>query len=240
METRSATHRPVAVRPASPHTDPVRRLIAGVGIALLVAACGQRAGIHQRFAPQFTQQVSASDTAHGESAKTRDVARVKTVRTFRERVPRGHQILRIAIPSDPSAITWPQWGALLLDRLHAPRCANNIIAIVAWTSQEGTSAGWNPLATTYDMPGASSFNSVGVRNYGSLEQGLDATVATLQKGLDAHGYRAIVEDLRLCADPVVTATAINASDWCHGCAGGAYVLGVVPNVIASYVESLKS
>jgi hypothetical protein len=73
-----------------------------------------------------------------------------------------------------------------------------------------------------------------VRNYATLEQGLDATVLTLQKGWSAHGYADIVGALQRCADPTETAQAINASDWCHGCAGGTYVTGVVPRIIAAY------
>ena len=87
------------------------------------------------------------------------------------------------------------------------------------------------------MPGASAFNSVGVRNYVSLAQGIEAIVFTLEA--PNHGYETILSDLRASADPMVTAGAINASDWCRGCAGGAYVLAVVPKVIAAYVGSLK-
>ena len=137
-------------------------------------------------------------------------------------------------------VTWPTWAALLLDKLRAPRCANNLIAVVAWTAQEGTTAGWNPLATTFGEPGATVFNSAGVRNYASLEQGLDATVGTLRSGFQSHGYGAIVEDLRACADPITTAAAINASDWCRGCSGGGYVLDTIQGVIAAYEASLRS
>src|SRR5437763_539972 len=115
-----------------------------------------------------------------------------------------------------STITWPQWAALLLDRLHGARCANNLIVVVAWEQQEGTSARWNPLATSYDLAGATTFNSAGVRNYPSLEAGLQATVLTLERGWSPHGYGAIVQDLQACADPLTTAEAINASDWCRG------------------------
>jgi hypothetical protein len=167
-----------------------------------------------------------------------------TVFTGPQHVPGGLSILNVppptAGPNGQLFVTWPQWAALVLDRLKAPRCANNLIVMVAWAQQEGTSAAWNPLATTYDEPGATQFNSVGVRNYVSLAQGIDATVGTLRLGFNSHGYGAIVEDLRVCADPVTTATAINASDWCHGCAGGAYVLGTVAIVIRAYVASLHS
>src|SRR5205814_2114470 len=146
--------------------------------------------------------VAASSTAHGQSARTRRTPTHVHVVTRREDVPSGHSILRIRISTDAPTVTWPEWAALLLDRLRAPRCANNVIVMVAWEQQEGTTAGWNPLATTYDMSGATTYNSAGVRNYPSLEAGLRATLLTLARGWSAHGYGAIVRDLRACADPV--------------------------------------
>lgn len=215
-------------------------------VALLVAACGQRSGVHARFAPKFRQVVAESTAAHGPSAATRTRIVKRTVRVTSigsQHVPNGTSILDIPPPTIGSdgtlVISWPQWAAMLLDRLHAPRCANNLIVMVAWAAQEGTDAGWNPLATTLDLPGATLFNSAGVRNYASLSQGLHATVLTLQHGLTTHGYGAIVQGLRACADPVITASAINASDWCRGCADGRYVTGVVTHVIAEYVASLR-
>ena len=98
-------------------------------------------------------------------------------------------------------------------------------------------ASWNPLATTYDMPGATDFNSVGVKNYVSLAQGIEAIVFTLEA--PNHGYETILSDLRASADPMVTAGAINASDWCHGCAGGQYVLDLVP-VVDQYFAKFAS
>ena len=210
----------------------------------LVASCGQVPGVHEAFVAQFRQTVAVSATGHGQSAKTRHVPRRRRIIVRHQTVPRGRRILVVPPPKpgpDGSlVVTWPTWGALLLDRLSAPRCANNLIAIVAWASQENTSAGWNPLATTYDEPGATLFNSAGVRNYSSLQQGLDATVGTLRSGFQSHGYRAIVEDLRLCADPITTAVAINASDWCRGCSGGGYVLDRIEAVIAAYEASLRA
>src|SRR5205807_3361422 len=102
----------------------------------------------------------------------------------------------------------------------------NLVVMVAWQSAEGTMASWNPLATTYSMSGATDFNSVGVKNYQSLDQGLQAIVGTLQA--TGHGYEAILADLRSSAPSLTTGGAINASDWCHGCAGGRYVIDLIP------------
>ena len=94
----------------------------------------------------------------------------------------------------------------------------------------------NPLATTRDMPGATDMNTVGVKHYTSLRQGLDASRDTLLLGAESYGYGAIVASLRECASAEVTARAINASAWCRGCVGGAYITGLLPIVRASYAE----
>jgi hypothetical protein len=132
------------------------------------------------------------------------------------------------------SVTYGEWATLLLQQLGAPTCQNNLTALVSWQAAEFTQAGWNPLATTYDMPNATSFNSVGVRNYASLADGLTATVATLRGGAVSYGYDWIIYRLTQCSAPSVTAGAINASMWCHGCAGGTYVTGLVPRVEADY------
>ena len=114
----------------------------------------------------------------------------------------------------------------------APGCRDNRVVVVAWQVQEFTQASWNPLATTHRMDGSTSFNSVGVQNYVSLEQGLQATKETIDHGWDVYGYGAIVRSLRACAPALATADAIAASSWCPGCLGGNYVVGVVPKVDA--------
>jgi peptidoglycan hydrolase CwlO-like protein len=129
-------------------------------------------------------------------------------------------------------ITFGRWAEYLLQRLQAPQCRSNLVLVVAWETAEFTAATWNPLATTYSIPGATLFNSAGVKNYASLDMGLDATEGTLRKpGL---GYEAILSDLAACSDPMVTGWAVNASRWCRGCAGGRYVVAIVPAVEAYY------
>ena len=97
-----------------------------------------------------------------------------------------------------------------------------MVVLVAWQSAEGTDAAYNPLATTYREPGSTDFNSVGVQNYASLAQGIDAIHKTLEAS--SHGYEQILAGLAASADPMTTGEAINASDWCHGCTNGQYVI----------------
>lgn len=54
--------------------------------------------------------------------------------------------------------------------------------IVAQMMRENTGAAWNPLATTEPYPGATDWNSAGVKNYPTLQAGLNATKATLENG----------------------------------------------------------
>jgi uncharacterized coiled-coil protein SlyX len=131
-------------------------------------------------------------------------------------------------------VAYGDWADMLLKILGAPTCRQNQVLVVAWQVQEFTQAAWNPLATTHRMPGSTSFNSVGVQNFVSLAQGLQATKETIEHGWSVYGYGAIVSSLRACASALATAHAIAASSWCPGCLGGNYVVGVVPRVEADF------
>ena len=87
----------------------------------------------------------------------------------------------------------------------APRCHANLVVTIAWQAQEGTQAAWNPLATTHRMDGSTDFNSVGVQNYRTLAQGLEATKETIENGWQTYGYGAVIRSMRDCADPLDTA-----------------------------------
>jgi peptidoglycan hydrolase CwlO-like protein len=127
-----------------------------------------------------------------------------------------------------------QWAKVFLAEIGAPTCHDNLVAVVAWQAAEGTQASWNPLATTLRLPGSTAFNAVGVQNYDSLAQGVAAAHQTLLRGAVSYGYGAIIEALQRCADAIETARAINASLWCRGCTGGAYVTGLIPAVEAYF------
>ena len=129
-------------------------------------------------------------------------------------------------------VTFGKWATAFLGKIGAPVARNNLVVIVAWETAEWTSARWNPLATTYYMPGSTCYNRGCVRNYVNLQQGLEATFKTLSRpGL---GYEPILSDLAHNADPMDTAKAINASSWCGGCSDGQYVVDLVPSVEQHY------
>lgn len=114
---------------------------------------------------------------------------------------------------DVTQITWAQ--ALLKD-LGMPMTADNVAAVVAWEMAEGghwyNTAYYNPLNTTQPMPGATVFNSVGVKAYTSWAQGLRATVITLRNGF----YGGILAALRRGDDAQAVADAVAASPWGTG------------------------
>ena len=130
------------------------------------------------------------------------------------------------------SVTFGKWATAFLGSIGAPIEHNNLVVMVAWQTAEFTSAKWNPLATTYPMPGSTYYNGSGVRNYVSLQQGLQATKETLSRS--GLGYEPIMSDLAHNADPMDTARAINASMWCGGCADGQYVVDLIPSVEQHY------
>jgi peptidoglycan hydrolase CwlO-like protein len=127
------------------------------------------------------------------------------------------------------------WSVRFLKSMQAPTCRDNQVVLVAWQVSEYTTAAWNPLATTLEMPGSTVFNSVGVRNYVSLDQGLAAARLTLQRGATTFGYGAVLASLDACNDAMATGQAINASSWCSGCTGGQYVIALIP-VVEEYFD----
>jgi hypothetical protein len=105
-----------------------------------------------------------------------------------------------------------QFASDLLARLGMPQTAENVRALVAWQQAEGTRAAFNPLATTQGSAGANDFNSVGVKNYTSYAQGLDATVTTLRNGR----YGEILAALLDGSSASRLASAVERSPWGTG------------------------
>lgn len=131
-----------------------------------------------------------------------------------------------AASAEAKGETPQRWAEELLKLLGAPESTQNIRAIVGWETAEGgnwhNSAKFNPLNTT-QIPSSgpsSTFQSVGVgaaaiRIYTSWQQGLAATVATLQNGK----YKGILAALAAGTSSEAVAQAIGASPWGTSAAG---------------------
>ena len=108
--------------------------------------------------------------------------------------------------------TWFGWQADVLDAIGAPHTDSNLQLLAAWQQAEGGTATFNPLNTTQPEPGATNYNSVGVKNYTSAAQGTLATKTTLENG----NYDGILADLRagnVSAGQIVTRNASEFSTW---------------------------
>lgn len=128
-----------------------------------------------------------------------------------------------------------EFARALLKEISAPVTRRNLRALLAWMQAEGDAGRFNPLNTTHEMPGATDFNWVGVKNYASFEDGVRATAITLNYGADRnlYGYRAIRRDLRGSEPAAQTLGAVERSDW--GTGGLALqVLQTVPILSALY------
>lgn len=95
-----------------------------------------------------------------------------------------------------------------------PMSAEKVLGIVAWGLAEGSDALNNPLDTTEPAPGATNYNQDGVKNYPSLQVGLEAVYATLHNGR----YAPILACL---ADPsgssaMALAAAVGRTPWGTG------------------------
>jgi peptidoglycan hydrolase CwlO-like protein len=113
-------------------------------------------------------------------------------------------------------VTQVTWAQAFLKRLGMPMTADNVAAVVAWEMAEGghwyNTAYYNPLNTTQSMPGATVFNSVGVKAYTSWAQGLEASVITINNGY----YGGILAAMRAGNDGQAVADAVAASPWGTG------------------------
>jgi hypothetical protein len=112
----------------------------------------------------------------------------------------------------PSGVNPTQFSSDVLKRIGAPVTGQNLAVMGAWIKAEGTKAAFNPLATVRKAPGATDFNSVGVKNFTSYEQGVDTTVGAITNGL----YDDVIAALRRGDDAYAVADAIAASPWGSG------------------------
>lgn len=114
--------------------------------------------------------------------------------------------------------TREDFARALLPKIGARASKRNLVALVAWQRAEGIAGKFNPLNTTLDAPDATDFNSVGVKNYVSFLQGVEATAKTLNYGADRglYGYRPIRKRLRGNSFAWLTLRAVERSAWGTG------------------------
>lgn len=80
-------------------------------------------------------------------------------------------------------MTRGQFASQVMKQRGIPKTKHTRRAFAAWMQSEGGFARNNPLNTTLDLPGATDYNSVHVKNYLSSDQGIEATCKTF----DSHG-----------------------------------------------------
>lgn len=81
----------------------------------------------------------------------------------------------------------------VLQQIGAPSTENNISILRAWQKTEGGNATYNPLNTTKSAPGATNYNSAGVKNFPDFATGVNATSLTIMNGY----YPNILNNFRL-------------------------------------------
>ena len=122
-----------------------------------------------------------------------------------------------------------EWAKALITKLGGSPTEANSNAVLSWMAQEGghwkNTAGYNPLNTTRNMPGAKLMDGGpgrehGVKHYTSWQQGLDATILTLTEKAKERGYDKIVNSIIHGKDQNRIMDAVYASKWGTGKGGG--------------------
>lgn len=128
-------------------------------------------------------------------------------------------------------MSWSDWAAGVLADIGAPIDATNADTLWAWSNAEsGTDVmRWNnPLNTTYFLPGSTNMNSVGVKSYATEQDGVAATVATLNNGR----YPVILDHMRRSIPRQQWQDACaNLQTWGTGCAWISRYYGAAPGVL---------
>lgn len=110
-----------------------------------------------------------------------------------------------------SAMNWGEYNAQVTENLGAEVTLHTRRALAAEAQSEGGGAKNNLYNTTLRLPGSTSYNSVGVQNYVSPEQGVVATVKTLKQ--HCCGYYKIRRRLRANAPARSIDKGFGESEW---------------------------
>jgi hypothetical protein len=123
---------------------------------------------------------------------------------------------------------WETWAVGVLNGIAAPVSAVNVDTLWAWSgSESGTDRmrWFNPLNTTMPWFGAVDMNSVGVKKYRTLGDGIEATVFTLGNGY----YPVILDHLRRSVPRAQWSDACaNLGTWGTGCGWLTALYGPAP------------
>ncbi|HEY1645947.1 MAG TPA: hypothetical protein VGF75_06305 [Candidatus Saccharimonadales bacterium] len=103
-----------------------------------------------------------------------------------------------------------EFSRAVFDKLNIPIDGGRLAFGVAWAAYESTEAKNNPWATTYATQNSTDFNSVGVKNYATFEDGVNATVATLLLVPYAHLLSTLRDKGSVMREIM---GALNASPW---------------------------
>jgi len=120
-------------------------------------------------------------------------------------------LLMLTLCASASAITRGEFTQQVTKKLGAEVTLHTRRAWAAELQAEGGSAKFNPTNTTLRLPGSTNYNSVGVQNYTSAEQGIEATVKTLKQ--QCCGYYKIRRRLRANLSARKIVRGFGESEW---------------------------
>lgn len=101
----------------------------------------------------------------------------------------------------------------VLKCLGAKPTKSNMLFMYAWRQAEGGGAKNNPFNTTQKMEGDTNYNKIGVKNYRTSEDGIQATCKTLINGRDKYGYGKIIDGLKNDVGLSKLSDAVVSSKW---------------------------
>jgi hypothetical protein len=154
--------------------------------------------------PEDAEDVEDAETEKDDNLTTTDKSKQSKINKSKTNNLVPATIVSTAVVMDPDTSDVDFYSEIL-QNIGAPVSDENLKFFYAWRQAEGATAAFNPFNTTQPMPGATKYNSVGVRNYKSAEDGIAATVKTLTNGR----YPEILSKLKSDAGAVEIANSIS-------------------------------
>jgi len=173
--------------------------------------------------PYIGSQVSDNFTSDTESIVSASPEMLnKLIELLKDKGVTSEDLGKLVDKVDLEGLADQNFYAKLLENLGAPVSEENLKFLYAWRQSEGKAGKFNPFNTTWDLPGSTNFNSVGVKNYQTLADGMIATIKTLKNGR----YNCIVDGLKndIGADKIAKCESLKT--WGTG--------DLVGKVVASY------